>query len=123
MGEEDSLPSLPASFSTETALPGRLTRGKHIDLFVLCDSGASVRKWSLEECSLDMSGFCISVDGEWTVMEKYGRAEGPEVNVMSIDCLLMLPCALCVWRRGCHLNVWGECISHEGLLTCFKERL
>ena len=69
-GGEDSFPPLPVGLSTEIALPGGLTRGKHIDLLVLCDSGASVRKWSCEERSLDMSGFCISVDGEWTVMEK-----------------------------------------------------
>lgn len=68
-----------------------------------------------------MSAFCISVDGEWTVMEKYGRAEGPEVDVMNTGCLLILPCALCVWRKGSYLSVWGGRNSHEGPLTCFKE--
>lgn len=117
------LSSAHVGFVAGTALSGRLTRGKHIDWFVLCDLGASVRKQTREEHSLDMSGFCRSVDGEWTVMEKYGGAEGPAVNVMSTDCLLTLPCALCVWRKGCYFCVWGGHISHEGLLTCFVERL
>lgn len=48
---------------------------------------------SCEEHSLDMSGFCSSVDGEWTVMEKYGWAEGPEVNGMSTA---LCWCPLCL---------------------------
>ena len=58
-----------------------------------------------------MSGFCSSVDGEWTVMEKYGRAEGPAVNVMSRDCLLTL-LVPCVFGERDATSACGEGTSH-----------